>query len=104
MERELEEGQVFTKSAHKSMHARLSDFVSWGNQRDEARTHQFEYVPARLDKLRSDFIMHQQYIDKSKELQKDTRATLKALDQRWVSKQPPLSILSSQRKPGPPMW
>ena len=38
---ELEEGQVSAESALKSMHARLSDFGRWGNQGDEARTHQF---------------------------------------------------------------
>ena len=79
---ELEEGQASARSALKSMHARLSDFGSWGNQRDEALTHQFEYILARLDELRSDFIKHQQYIDKSKEFQEDTRTALKALDQR----------------------
>ena len=76
---ELEEGQAPAKSALKSV---LSDFESCGNQRDEARTHQFEYVFARFDELLSDFIKHQEYIDKSKEFQEGTRTTLKALDQR----------------------
>ena len=64
------------------MHSRLSDFGSWQNQRDEARTHQFQCILARLDELRSDFIKHQQYIDKSREFQEGTRITLKALDQK----------------------
>ena len=79
---ELEEGRVSTKSALRSMHSRLSDFGSWQNQRDEARTHQFQCILARLDALRSDFIKHQQYIDKSREFQEGTRITLKALDQK----------------------
>ena len=64
------------------MNARFSDLSSWGNQRDDARTDQFGYILARLDELRSDFIKHQQYIDKSKEFQEDTRTVLKALGQR----------------------
>ena len=54
------------------MNARLSDLSGWGNQRDDARTDQFGYILARLDELRSDFIKHQQYIDKYKEFQEDT--------------------------------
>ena len=64
------------------MNARLSDLSGWGNQRDDARTDQFDYILARLDELRSDFIKHQQYIDKYKEFQEDTRTALKVLGQR----------------------
>ena len=79
---ELEEGKVSTEIALKSMHAHLCDFGSWENQRDEARTHQFEHAFARLDELRSDFIKHQEYIDKSKKFQEGTRTTFEALDQK----------------------
>ena len=79
---ELEEGKVSTEIALKTMHAHLCVFGSWGNQRDEARTHQFERVFARLDELRSDFMKHQEHIDKPKKFQEGTRTTFEALDQK----------------------
>ena len=89
---ELEEGQVSTESAFKSMHARLSGFGRWRNQRDEGRTHQYEYVFARLDELRSDFIKRQEYIDKPRKFQEPVPPS-----RLWTKKSSPRHLHSCAR-------
>ena len=99
---ELEEGQVSTKSALRSMHSRLSDFGSWQNQRDEARTHQFQCIVARLDELRSDSSSTSSISTSPESSKRAPVSPSRLWTKKWVSKQPLVSILSNQCKPGPP--